>query len=1302
MFMKMRQLLLILALATQGWAQVISGQGGLVFNGGISGNSQGTISTPVAITAPTCAPLPNGTALTPYSVTFSASGGTGPYSFAVVSGTAPNGIGFTGANFAGTPTTSNTYSFGVKASDALGASSPTLSCQVTIQPSGIPPVTITTTPTLRPAGQVGVPLTDSFSASGGTPPYSWSVPAGTIPGGAEDVLTYASMKLPDRLTKHLSGDSVKYFHLDNGLLEWIKGSSGSPMDGEAFDGQKIKQWITEGNTFSNPSGYKKYRTPVDLWPRYHVAGADDVTYTPGPNLYDITESCGSDNLTPIDNLGVRGELTGPFTDITWQTTYGGDIPDNTPYLLGQKWIKCTANDITKCTNEEDYWMPLNYGQARWCPKTWNGSTYVTGTCSTNTHVVAGGAPTLNFACRVPNLTAAGNLPPGTPVATGTSMTMASDTGVTSGTPNTAGTYNYTVQVEDSTGSIAQKTFQTVINPAGTCGPPTYQCSRTDFANSAPFLPVPNVGGLTGFNTIVTPSGFNGNRIVRVTDTQWLGATHNTSFWNTCGGTAEDINWNANSTLFALQDEGCNSYVAGFNPSTFQASKLYPALLPTTGFRLSSTFLGFKYGSNTILHVVNGVTIQDYDFTDWVSGPKTTPPTPTTVVDFTAASNGAHNCLPAGFVSLSTSVGGSTAADNIALAVSTTSGQGSTGMTFIVVHSPTKGCAMWNTVTGAVTADVGWGAGAGMTCNASSCTGTITTPPDHFTIHNIKVGLNDSWVVVTGTTCLNANCLPNFPNTSLYFWNIGTTTVGWTGQGGFTTGHGAVGNLKYFNNPGSNHLFQDAIRNLGFNSPASLIIPLTSFPTFPSTGLGVVDTHYSWNNVDALDTYPVSWTVTARSSGGVANNWVQVNTPAGATQIRDFEINRRTGCFYLADRLSGFWTSCDKGTNWSQRNTGTVTTTGWTVTYDAPRDQVIYGTYSVSGSTTAFYRTSDDGQHWTPITLPSTSTTGWPTYTGGTFAPDGSLLVGFTHGNAGSGGTAYSSNGTSFTQSVVPANATCTAPGGAWGLFHDTINKNVWLGSEQCGVFRSSDNGHNFQVCSPPDNAFAGGIRIGNAEGFAVDSAGATYMASQGGLWKAPAGSCPLTWTNIFGNSNTSEGRSVYIDSRGSIYYGHKKDTAAPNPPANGGTTPVYQSTDGGATWAAFSTGLPTQQEAWRFIENPFDHQLYAYLQVPSTDAGSVWVTVPANGTLAPYAWQNEILATSPIVNNGTTWRFAPSFNSAISHLFQTQISSGTISQDGKFLLFNSDWEGQLGSETGGAGCMLGVNCRGDVFVVELK
>jgi hypothetical protein len=119
-----------------------------------------------------------------------------------------------------------------------------------------------------------------------------------------------------------------------------------------------------------------YVTPVPLWKRYHSPGDDDVVFTPGPNKYSTTDNCGADNLPLIDNLGVRGELTGPFTDVPWQTqclNAGGtlatcSIPDNTPYLLAQKWTKCTANDITKCTTEEDYWLIKGYGQAQWCPK----------------------------------------------------------------------------------------------------------------------------------------------------------------------------------------------------------------------------------------------------------------------------------------------------------------------------------------------------------------------------------------------------------------------------------------------------------------------------------------------------------------------------------------------------------------------------------------------------------------------------------------------------------------------------------------------------------------------------------------------------------------------------------------------------------------------------------------------------------------------------------------------------------------------------------------------------------------------
>lgn len=59
----------------------------------------------------------------PYSTTFSASGGTGPYTFAVTTGTLPTGLTLNGGTgvLSGTPTTAGTYSFTIRATDSLSA-----------------------------------------------------------------------------------------------------------------------------------------------------------------------------------------------------------------------------------------------------------------------------------------------------------------------------------------------------------------------------------------------------------------------------------------------------------------------------------------------------------------------------------------------------------------------------------------------------------------------------------------------------------------------------------------------------------------------------------------------------------------------------------------------------------------------------------------------------------------------------------------------------------------------------------------------------------------------------------------------------------------------------------------------------------------------------------------------------------------------------------------------------------------------------------------------------------------------------
>ena len=58
----------------------------------------------------------------PYSVVFTATGGTQPYSFSISSGTAPSGLTMsTSGELAGTPSTAGTYSFTVMVTDAAGA-----------------------------------------------------------------------------------------------------------------------------------------------------------------------------------------------------------------------------------------------------------------------------------------------------------------------------------------------------------------------------------------------------------------------------------------------------------------------------------------------------------------------------------------------------------------------------------------------------------------------------------------------------------------------------------------------------------------------------------------------------------------------------------------------------------------------------------------------------------------------------------------------------------------------------------------------------------------------------------------------------------------------------------------------------------------------------------------------------------------------------------------------------------------------------------------------------------------------------
>ena len=123
--------------------------------------------------------LPNGTQSVPYSQTVTASGGTGPYTFALSSGSLPAGLSISsGGVISGTPTGSGPSTFTVRATDSVantGSQTYTISIGSNI---------LTVTPASLPNGTQGTAYSQTFGASGGTPPpYTFTRTSGSLPPG---------------------------------------------------------------------------------------------------------------------------------------------------------------------------------------------------------------------------------------------------------------------------------------------------------------------------------------------------------------------------------------------------------------------------------------------------------------------------------------------------------------------------------------------------------------------------------------------------------------------------------------------------------------------------------------------------------------------------------------------------------------------------------------------------------------------------------------------------------------------------------------------------------------------------------------------------------------------------------------------------------------------------------------------------------------------------------------------------------------------------------------------------------------
>jgi len=416
-----------------------------------------------------------------------------------------------------------------------------------------------------------------------------------------------------------------------------------------------------------------------------------------------------------------------------------------------------------------------------------------------------------------------------------------------------------------------------------CGWPTYSCGSTSVAAvTYPSVP-PNVGGLVGAGrTFVDPLfGMPG---VRVTDAAFdpsQTGTNHAQFSVSNGGSADNWWWSTDSKLMLVTNVGGWRYLVGFNPATLQISRPYSAVTSgcPRGNGNCSTYGGWSVTGDVEfsrvdpckVYVSAGTSITSYTFgsdvSPFLNSCSTSiggPPTGVTAVNFLEASG---NVLPLDFGTVAWSGEGGTVDGDALFSVAFSSSAYHYGSNtnqnsavYAAFWSPVKGGLAINTQTGAITADPGWAGGSGLTCDASHCTGMVTTS-DRFTIHNLKCNLDGSVCYFMWGTCISGSCGANNP----YAWIVGTNVVYAAEGTNKTGGHWCAGYKGLINGPGS-PLWQYDYR----------VTPATGVPgnpvalnALPVGNPAYLDQHCGWQLNNLSDTGPAvfAWSTTSLGSWG---------------------------------------------------------------------------------------------------------------------------------------------------------------------------------------------------------------------------------------------------------------------------------------------------------------------------------------------------------------------------------------------------------------------------------------------------
>ena len=468
-----------------------------------------------------------------YTQTNTASGGSSPYTYSVSAGTLPAGTSLNTSSgvVSGTPTASGAFSYTIKATDRKAAiASQTLS-------GTIAPV-LSLSSTDSTSNVVGVSYSQSNTASGGTTPYVYSVSAGALPTGTSLNTTNGlvsgiptttgafsyTIKVADNqggsATQTISGN-IAAITLNSTPSMYTEAGVNYSQSNTGIGGKPPYTYSVSAGTLPNGTTLNVSTGLVSGIPT--TAGAFSYTIKVTDSAGSTERQTLSGTIAPALFLTSSNSLATEVAVSYSQTnTASGGI---TPYVYSVSAGSLPAGTTLDTSSGVVSGIPTTAGAFSYTIKAMdNGGGSMTQTISGTiapllvlTSATPGNAE-VGVSYSQANTASGGTTPYVYSVSAGAlpaGTTLNTSTGLVSGTPSTAGAYNYTIKVVDKAGTSATKSTSGTIAPVLKLSSTTpgnaevgvsYSQANTASGGTSPYTYSVSAGSLPAGTTLNTSTG----------------------------------------------------------------------------------------------------------------------------------------------------------------------------------------------------------------------------------------------------------------------------------------------------------------------------------------------------------------------------------------------------------------------------------------------------------------------------------------------------------------------------------------------------------------------------------------------------------------------------------------------------------------------------------------------------------------------------------------------------------------------------------------------------------------------------